>query len=158
MATVQFALINSDLFRAAALSSCCDEPSTSLFAAGPGYSDVVMTAGFPGPGTDGSEFWRHYSLAANATRIRTPILLQLTDDEFRFALETFVTLQHRNVPIEMYVFADEYHQKWRPAHRLASYERALDWFDFWLNGRTDGGASKEAQYARWRALKRRQAR
>lgn len=156
-ATAQFALVNSDLFRAAALSSCCDEPSTSLFAAGPGYAEQVIAAGFPPPGSHGSEFWRHYSLAANASRVRTPILLQLTDDEFRFALETYGTLSGRGAPIEMHVFADEYHQKWRPAHRLATYERAIDWFDFWLNGRT-GLAGKEEQYARWRALQRRQER
>jgi hypothetical protein len=54
----------------------------------------------------------------------------------------------------MYVFAHEYHQKWRPAHRLATYERAIDWFDFWLNGRTDTDSGKHEQYARWRALAR----
>lgn len=157
-ATVQYALINSTLFKAAAISSCCDEPSSSMFAAGPGYADFLVDAGFPAPGPAGSAFWRHYSLAANARRIRTPILLQVTDDEFRFSLETFVTLKYQHVPVEMYVFADEYHQKWRPAHRLATYERAIDWFDFWLNGRTDTDPSKQAQYARWRKLARLQER
>lgn len=157
-ATVQFALVNSTLFRAAAMSSCCDEPSTSLIAADRGYSDMLVDAGFPAPGTDGAAFWRRYSLAANAGRLRTPILLQLTDDEFRFALETFVTLDRHRVPIEMYVFADGYHQKWRPAHRLATYERAIDWFDFWLNGKLDPAPAKQAQYARWRALALRQPR
>jgi hypothetical protein len=155
-ATVQFALINSQLFRVAALSSCCDEPSTSMFAADRGYSELLMKAGFPKPGEQGQEFWRKYSLAANADRLRTPILLQLTDDEFRLGLETFVTLDLYRVPVEMYVFADGYHQKWRPAHRLATYERALDWFDFWLNGSVDDTPAKHAQYARWRALARRQ--
>lgn len=153
-ATVQYALVNSRLFRAAAISSCCDEPSTSMFAAGPGYAELLIQAGFPPPGTDGSAFWRHYSLAANARRIRAPILLQLTDDEFRLSLETFATLKQAGVPIEMYVFPGEYHQKWRPAHRLAVYERAIDWFDFWLNGRTEGPPGRHAQFARWRELAR----
>ena len=157
-ATVQYALVNSKLFRAAAISSCCDGPSSSMFAAGPGYADFLVAAGFPAPGTDGSDFWRHYSLAANASRIRTPILLQVTDDEFRFSLETFATLKYQHVPVEMHVFAHEYHQKWRPAHRLATYERAIDWFDFWLNGRTDPDADKQTQYGRWRELARRQRR
>lgn len=157
-ATVQYALVNSTMFRAAAISSCCDEPAASMFAAGPGYADFLINAGFPAPGTDGSAFWRHYSLAANAARIRTPILLQVTDDEFRLALQTFVTLQHQHVPIEMYVFPDEFHQKWRPAHRLATYQRAIDWFDFWLNGRVDTAPAKAAQFTRWRALARTQRR
>lgn len=157
-ATVQYALVNSNLFRAAAISSCCDEPSSSMFAAGPGYADFLVAAGFPRPGSDGRGFWRHYSLAANAKRVRTPLLLQLTDDEFRFGLETFETLKAQHDPVEMYVFAHEYHQKWRPAHRLATYERAIDWFDFWLNGLSDPDPSKRTQYERWRALARAQAR
>jgi dipeptidyl aminopeptidase/acylaminoacyl peptidase len=155
-ATVQFALVNSDLFRAAAMSSCCDEPSTAMFAADPGYGEMLLAAGFPAPGTPDPGFWSRYSLAANARRIRTPILLQLPEDEYRFGLETFVTLDRQHVPIEMYVFADGYHQKWRPAQRLASYERAIDWFDFWLNGRVDESPAEQAQYARWRALAARQ--
>jgi dipeptidyl aminopeptidase/acylaminoacyl peptidase len=155
-ATVQFALINSDMFRAAALSSCCDEPSSSMWAADRGYSDLLITAGFPEPGVPNPEFWSRYSLAANARSLRTPILFQLTDDEFRLGLETFVTLDHHRVPVEMYVFAGGYHQKWRPAHRLAVYDRAIDWFDFWLNDRTDATLAKRAQYDRWRALARRQ--
>ena len=157
-ATVQYALVNSDMFKAAAISSCCDEPASSMFAAGPGYANFMIGAGFPPPGSDGSAFWSHYSLAENAKRIRTPILLQVTDDEFRFALQSFVTLKHQDVPVEMYVFPDEYHQKWRPAHRLATYERAIDWFDFWLNGRTDAAPDKAAQFARWRELARLQKR
>lgn len=157
-ATVQHALVNSKLFRAAAISSCCDEPSSSMFAAGPAYADFLISAGFPAPGESGSEFWGQYSLAANASRLRSPILMQLTDDEFRFALETFATLKAHDVPVEMYVFADEYHQKWRPAHRLATYERAIDWFDFWLNGRTDPHPRKQAQFDRWQELARLQSR
>ena len=153
-ATVEYALVNSKLFSAAAVSSCCDEPGSSMFAAGPGYADFLIAAGFPPPGSDGRKFWRHYSLAANAKRIHTPLLLQLTDDEFRFGLETFATLKAQRVPVEMYVFAKEFHQKWRPAHRLATYQRALDWFDFWLNGRSDPDPAKAAQYARWRGLRR----
>jgi len=151
-ATVQFALVNSTLFRVAAISGCCDEPSSSMFAAGPAYAKLLTDAGFPEPGRDDQGFWKNYSLARNADRIRTPILIQLPDDEFRLGLETFETLKRHHVPVEMFVFKDEFHQKWRPAHRLASYERSIDWFDFWLNGKADTAPAKEAQYARWRAL------
>jgi dienelactone hydrolase len=157
-ATVQFALVNTNLFRAAAVSSCCDEPSSTMFAADRGYGDMLVDAGFPEPGGDGRAFWQRYSLGANASRLTTPILMQLTEDEFRFGLETFVTLDRHRVPVEMYVYPDGYHQKWRPAQRLASYERALDWFDFWLEGKVDRVPSKIAQYARWQALRDRQAR
>lgn len=154
-ASVQFALVNSTRFRAAAMSSCCDDPSSVHFAAGPAYLDATLSWGYPPPGTDAPSFWGRYSLAANAERIRVPILLQLPDDEFRFALETYVTLERRTVPVEMHVFPDEYHVKWHPAHRLAIYERSIDWFDFWLNGREDSAPGKRGQYARWRALAQR---
>lgn len=157
-ATVQFALVNSDLFRVAAVSSCCDEPSTTMFAADRGYSEMLIAAGFPAPGSDGKAFWQRYSLAANAARLKTPILMQLPEDEFRFGLETFVTLDHHRIPVEMHIYADAYHQKWRPAQRLASYERAIDWFDFWFNGKSDASPAKAAQYERWRALAARQSR
>jgi len=154
-ASVQFGLVNSNRFRAAAMSSCCDDPSTVHFAAGPAYFEDTLSWGYPGPRADDRGFWRRYSLAANADRIGVPILLQLPDDEFRFALETYVTLDQHEVPIEMHVFPDEYHVKWHPAHRLAIYERAIDWFDFWLNGREDPVPGEREQYARWRVLAQR---
>lgn len=157
-ATVQFALINSQLFRAAATSSCCDEPSSIHFAADRGYGDMLAAAGFPGPGEDAPDFWKQYSLAANAGRLRTPILMQLTEDEFRFGLESFITLDHFRQPVEMHVFADAFHQKWRPAQRLAVYRRGIDWFDFWLNGKADPDPAKRDQYVRWNALAARQRR
>lgn len=52
----------------------------------------------------------------------------------------------------MFVFPDEYHLKWQPAHRLAIYDRVLDWFDFWLRGRVDPDPAKTKRYSRWRAL------
>lgn len=154
-ASVQFGLVNSNRFRAAAMSSCCDDPSTVHFAAGPAYFESTLSWGYPGPGVDDEGFWRRYSLAVNVDRINVPILLQLPDDEFRFALETYVTLDRHRVPIEMHIFPDDFHVKWHPAHRLAVYERAIDWFDFWLNGREDPAPGKRDQYARWRALAQR---
>lgn len=157
-ATVQFALLNSGLFSAAAVSSCCDGASSIHFAADRGYGELLVGAGFPGPGEAAGDFWKQYSLAANADRVRTPILMQLTEDEFRFGLETFVSLDHARQPVEMFIFPDAFHQKWRPAQRLAAYRRAIDWFDYWLNGKTDPDVAKRDQYVRWHALAARQRR
>ena len=43
------------------------------------------------------------------------------------------------------------------AQRLASMERNLDWFRFWLQGYEDPRADKQEQYARWRGLKEKAA-
>jgi dipeptidyl aminopeptidase/acylaminoacyl peptidase len=157
-ASVQFALLHSQRFSAAAVSTCCDEPS-GQFVADHGYADQLIAMGYPQsvPGT-GGDFWRDMSLAANAERIRTPLLMQLTSDEFRLALESYTALDRAAAPVEMYVFADGYHLKYRPAHRLAVYTRALDWFDFWLRDRVDPDSAKAAQYDRWRTLAARRPR
>lgn len=86
----------------------------------------------------------------SADVVKTPILMQLADDEFRLALETYSTLQYRHRPVDMFVFPDEHHYKWHPAHRLAIYERNLAWLDFWLRGVRD--PAHEADIKRWAAM------
>jgi hypothetical protein len=46
-------------------------------------------------------------------------------------------LQDAGKPVEMHVFPEEHHQKWRPVHRLNIYRRNVQWFEFWLMGRED---------------------
>lgn len=148
--TVQYILSRSNRFRAAVMSTCCDDPGSAMVAAGLGYRDDVLDWGYPGPGAAGQDFWRGYSLAASADTVRTPILLQLADDEFRLALETYSTLNFRKLPVDMFVYPDEHHYKWHPAHRLAVYERNLAWFDFWLRGINDPHRTSEIR--RWAAM------
>ena len=152
--TVQFALINSKRFRAAATSSCCDSADVPP-AVGLAYSDTTTKWGYPPPGLEDRQFWKPMSLAANADRIRTPLLMQLADREYRLALETFAALDHARAPVEMYVFPDEYHIKYHPGHRYAIYQRNLAWFDFWLKGDASEDVSDAVTMARWRSLKAR---
>jgi dipeptidyl aminopeptidase/acylaminoacyl peptidase len=93
-------------------------------------------------------------MALNAGKMRTPLLMQLSDDEFIDSLETFTALREHDKPVELYVFRGEHHIKWQPVHRLAIYERNLDWFAFWLQDRVDPDPAKAEQYARWEAMKR----
>jgi hypothetical protein len=79
--------------------------------------------------------------------------MQLADREMNLSLETFTALREAGQPVEMYVYPDEYHNKWQPVHRQAIYERNLDWFSFWLQGRVDPDPRKTAQYARWTAMR-----
>jgi hypothetical protein len=43
--------------------------------------------------------------------------------------------------------------KVEPRHRLAVYERNLDWFRYWLQNYRDPDKAKAAQYDRWDKLK-----
>ncbi|MEV5032485.1 Atxe2 family lasso peptide isopeptidase [Sphingobium sp. LMC3-1-1.1] len=151
--TVAFALINSKAFAAAAVSTCCMEPNTTATYGGIAWAEWLRGMGYPPATRDNPGFWRDMSLARNAARIDTPLLMQLADNEFRLALEAFGALHEQNKPVEMYVYPDEFHVKWQPIHRRAVYERNLDWFSFWLQGREDSDAAKIEQYRRWNGMR-----
>jgi len=155
--TVQFALLHSKLFSAFASSSCCWDTSMPI-RVGPGAAKLFHTMGYPRM-TDDSEtaraFWRQIAITPNAARIRAPILVQIADDEYWSALQSFTALRELDRPIDMFVFPGEHHVKWQPAHRLATYTRAIDWFDFWLNGAKAPG--RDVEIARWEAMRQKLA-
>ena len=150
---VQFALINSRLFAAASISTCCLEPALVNATGGPAFTTLMRAQGFPAGTSDDRAFWAPGSLLRNAAAIETPLLMQLADREYLTALDDYAALRELGKPVDLYVFPDEYHEKWQPAHRLAIYQRNLDWFDFWLMGRSDPDPAKAEQYRRWRGLR-----
>lgn len=155
-ATVQFALINSHRFAAAAISTCCLEPET-VMTQGIAWADwnhEVM--GYPSLIHPDPAYWAPMSLRDNATQIKTPLLLQLADTEYLQSLEAFSALREAGAPLEMYIFPHEDHTKIDPLHRLAVWMRSLDWFNFWLRQSIDVDPAKAAQYARWQALRQAQ--
>lgn len=152
-ATVQFALINSKRFAAAAISTCCIEPVT-VMTQGIAWADwnrKVM--GYPPLIHPDPMRWMPMSLTENAQHIRTPLLMQLADSEYLQSLEAFSALREAGAPAEMYVFPSEYHTKIDPGHRLAVWMRSLDWFDFWLRDKVDPDRAKARQYDRWQAMR-----
>lgn len=151
--TARFALINSRMFAAASISSCCVDPRDVLTLAGPAYADVARQIGYPALTARDEARWRPLSLGLNASRLATPLLMQLADDEYLLALDSFMSLREQNQPVEMFVFPGEHHIKVQPAHRLAIYLRNLDWFSFWLLGKETNRTGDTTQLARWRALR-----
>lgn len=98
------------------------------------------------------ERWRLFSPFHDIGRVRVPVLMQMSEREYSFSLDYAVPLirAHR---ADVYVFPNEPHQKFQPRHKLAVYERNLDWFRFWLLGYEDSDPSKADQYARWRQMR-----
>ncbi|WOF45064.1 Atxe2 family lasso peptide isopeptidase [Sphingopyxis indica] len=131
--TVQYAAINSHLFKAGSVSGCCWDPFQDAFI-GPAAATAFHEAGWPSLIDEQSAFWDRMSLIRNAPRVTFPLLMQQADDEFRGAVASYTALRQAGKPAALYVFPGEYHFKWQPAHRLAAYERNLRWFDFWLRG------------------------
>lgn len=150
--TATYALLHSNLFSAVAMSQCCFD-TTLPTRVGPTAARHFHREGYPRLTDDGTAFWNHISLSRNARRVRTPILLQLADTEYMSALESFTALREVGAPIDMFVFPGEQHVKWQPAHRLAVYERSLDWFDYWLRGIRSSAPGRQAELVHWDSLR-----
>lgn len=151
--TVQWALINSSLFKVAALGACCEDLNAYPLMAGPAFEQFGREMGYRFFEEDAAAFWKPMSLVLNADRIATPLLIQTGDSEYTIGLDVVAAWRRHNNPVELYVLNDEPHFKWQPSHRLAMYERSVEWFQFWLMGRMNCAPSKAAQYARWKIMK-----
>jgi dipeptidyl aminopeptidase/acylaminoacyl peptidase len=151
--TVEWALIHSSLFSAAATSSCCWD-STGIATVGPSAARHFRDEGYPGVLGRNDPFWKEVSLSDNARRISTPILVNASEEEFLDSLLTYTALREAGAPIDLFVYPGEYHARWQPAHRLATYRRSLDWFDYWLRGVRSTDSNRQGELKEWDRLKR----
>jgi dipeptidyl aminopeptidase/acylaminoacyl peptidase len=148
---VIYALIHSSKFAAAAVSTLLFHPSALSFTGSSSYRK--LNAQLFGDPLVSLDKWRELSIGLNADRIHTPLLAQVADRELMEAALNVVPLQDAGRAVEMYVFPNEYHVKWQPVHRLAIYNRNLDWFRFWLQDYEDPNPAKIEQYVRWRQFR-----
>lgn len=83
-------------------------------------------------------------------KLRTPLLVNVTESEFLHGLEGFSALHDAGRPIEVRLFADTgSHIKYDPANRLAIYELNLQWLSYWLGAPGPRDPALADQYARW---------
>jgi dipeptidyl aminopeptidase/acylaminoacyl peptidase len=150
--TVEWALIHSKLFSAAAISSCCWD-WTLAAQAGPAAARHFKSEGYPGILGRNDPFWKQVSLLENARSISAPILVSVPEAEFLDALNSYTGLREAGVPVDMFVYSGEYHGRWQPAHRLATYRRALDWFDYWLRGIRSEDPDRQVELKEWDRLR-----
>lgn len=147
----RFALLHSKLFKAAEISSCCDDPNSESLI-GPASSKDLLDGGLPPIGAYAPDYWADYSFLQDPTKFDTPLLIQTADREYLRAVPTVERLQELGKPVEMFVFPDEYHVLIHPQHRLAMYERDIDWFDVWLHDMDPDappGSTRAGDIARW---------
>lgn len=144
----------SNLLAAASIANPVLSPSYYLIGSmkGTAFFKGLRDMWGLGSPSETPERWKALSPAFQLDRIRAPILFQHSEQEYMYALDYEIPLirEHR---ADLYVFPNEPHQKFQPRHKLAVYERNLDWFRFWLQGYEDPAPSKNAQYARWRQMK-----
>ncbi len=146
--------MNSDLVQALSIASTLFEPAGYWLGAVRGSDRPALMRRVWGLGRpeETPELWRRLSPALASERVRAPILLQMPEQEARKIPELYARLTASPTPVELYAFPNEGHVKVRPRHRLAVYQRNLDWFRFWLQGHRDTDPAKADQYRRWSEL------
>lgn len=146
----QWALINSRLFKVAALGICCEDKVANAMNGGIDYEDYMREMGQPLYSYEEEEYWAPLSLMQNAERIEAPILVQ--SGEYLLGLDVLAAFRRLGKVMEVHVFDKEPHVKFQPQHRFAMYDRVVDWFAFWLKAERDCSADKAPQYRRWLAM------
>lgn len=147
--------MRSHLLAAASVSSPSISSTYYAYLAFTGQTLTRVLRSNWGLGTLGETPDRWHLLAPqfHLDTISSPLLLQLSEQEYLFALDYAIPLIGKHLA-DLYVFPDEPHQKFQPKHKLAVYTRNLDWFRFWLEGFEDKDPSKVAQYTHWRAMQK----
>lgn len=144
----------SDALAAASVSSPMISPQLRLLLSLQGEEfeqrlDVYWQLG----GRDEADAgWRSMSPVFNLERFRIPFLMQMPEQEYMHVLDYAIPLIRSGLA-DMYVFPHEPHQKFQPRHKLAVYERNLDWFRFWLLSEEDPNPAKKSQYVRWKGMR-----
>jgi dipeptidyl aminopeptidase/acylaminoacyl peptidase len=150
--TVQYAAINSTLFSAGSVSGCGWEPMQDAFS-GPMVAKSYHESGWPRLVDKNPSFWAKISLMDQPWRARFPLLFQTADNEYLAMVGSHTALTQAGVPSDLYIFPNEDHIKWQPAHRLAVYRRNIAWFDFWLKDILPSASIERQEAERWREMK-----
>lgn len=150
----RYAILHSRLFKTALISSCCDDPTSDALL---GTLNMANrhAFGWPAIGDFKDPLWSSFSLLARARNFDIPLLIQASSHEYLQSVVTVMAMQQNRKPVDLYVYPDEYHVLWQPAHRAAYYQRDLDWLDFWLRGGvpSDIGPARAAEFRRWAQLR-----
>lgn len=147
-------LAHSNVVTAASVSGVSSTPTYYLFnSLRASFRSTYRKVWKLGAPNETSEQWKERSPAYQLDRIKAPILFQLPEKEFRNTLDYAIPLMRRH-QADMYVFPYETHIKYQPRHKLAVYERNVDWFRFWLQGDEDPSPEKAGQYRIWHGMKK----
>jgi len=147
-------VMHSKVLAAASVSSASTDRSYYLFNSLLGDRFLSSLKNYWGLGAleETPERWHVLAPEFNLDKMKTPMLLQMPEQEYILALDYAIPLI-RAGRADLYVFPNEPHQKFQPKHKLAAYERNLDWFRFWLQGSERPDPQDLDQYKRWEHLR-----
>jgi dipeptidyl aminopeptidase/acylaminoacyl peptidase len=155
---VEYALAHSEFPYAAAIVTDNTDASY-VWAAALAWPQGPSQLNGASPFGEGLQTWLRRSPGFNAEKIRTPLRLQCESGGLGSTVlqwELFSRLRYLKRPVELFVVPDiEHgaHALQNPRQVLVMQEGAVDWFDFWLNGREDPNPAKRDQYQRWQKLR-----
>jgi dipeptidyl aminopeptidase/acylaminoacyl peptidase len=108
------------------------------------------------PYADSFRNWQEYAPPFKAGSVRAPLLMEYTGD-VSFSFEFFVALARQGKAVELYSYPKGAHPLDTPFERLASLQRNVDWFRFWMQAYERPDPSDHEQYSRWREMRMRRA-
>jgi dipeptidyl aminopeptidase/acylaminoacyl peptidase len=152
--TLDYALVHSTLFAVAISSGSFTSPINYFIAHAPILKKYYVAACGSPENPQYLRCWGKFSIGLNAKCIATPLLINVADRELVAAMFNYTALKDAGAAVEMHVFPDEYHVKWHPQHRLAIYQRNLQWLSFWLRSEEGASPVDGRQYERWREMRR----
>lgn len=109
--------------------------------------------------------WLAGSVSFNLDKIHTPLLMEEMGDgkyydstdspplSLAVNFEVFTGLNRLNRPVEMYYYPNDGHTPEHPQARLATLQRNVDWYRFWLQDYERPDPEDPQQYVRWRKLR-----
>jgi dipeptidyl aminopeptidase/acylaminoacyl peptidase len=100
------------------------------------------------------ERWLKFSPAFNAQNVKCPLLMEYIGANTRSALEFFAALVRREKMVELFFYPRGEHVLNTPFERIASLQRNVDWFRFWMQEYEQAAPRYDPdQFARWHALR-----
>lgn len=164
---IEFALIHGKTHYAAATAT--DNIQYSLGEYWLAHSKVEtapMDAMYGGPPYGSTlDNWLQYSISFNMDKVHTPLLMEVmgygvpddrvgaSPDNLNPRYEILTGLRRLKKPVEMYYYPSEQHQPDHPLARLASIQRNIDWYRFWLQNYERPDPEDIEQYRRWHELR-----
>ena len=106
------------------------------------------------------ENWLKYAPASNAQHVQCPILMEYSGYGHSpfgplIAFEFFTALDRQKKPVELFFYPLGDHPLDTPSERIASLQRNVDWFRFWMQGYEGTAPDYDRdQYARWLELRK----
>jgi dipeptidyl aminopeptidase/acylaminoacyl peptidase len=106
--------------------------------------------------------WIKYAPAFSAGQVDAPLLMEYMGGEGSRpqpfdAYEFFTALRRLGKPVDLFFYPSGEHELDTPFERVASLQRNVDWFRFWMQGAEGKVPPYDSeQYLRWRKLRQQQ--